>query len=166
MGGERIEPHFLNLGTSRRKVVSFTPRPLYPWGKSPRYPLDRRLGGLQSRSGRCGEQKILDPTGTRTPTPRRPASSQSLYRLSYPNSHNTSVTSRFFFCSRLFNQCLSIEIAQRRILESLMNAEFKKKWRYGSLPYRGTIQAFLLRENRGIAGVPVEILIIAFRVQT
>jgi hypothetical protein len=27
-------------------VVSFTPRPLYPQGKSPLYPLDRRLGGL------------------------------------------------------------------------------------------------------------------------
>jgi hypothetical protein len=28
-------------------VVSFTSRPLYPRGKSPRYPLDRKLGGLQ-----------------------------------------------------------------------------------------------------------------------
>jgi hypothetical protein len=28
------------------------PRPLYPGGKSPRYPLDRRQGGPQSRSGR------------------------------------------------------------------------------------------------------------------
>jgi hypothetical protein len=26
------------------------------------------LGGPQSRSGRRGEEKILDPTGTRTPT--------------------------------------------------------------------------------------------------
>jgi hypothetical protein len=50
-------------------VVSFTPLPLYPRGKSPRYPLDRRLDGPQSRSGRRGEEKILDPTGTRTPTP-------------------------------------------------------------------------------------------------
>jgi hypothetical protein len=33
-------------------VVSFTPGPLYPQGKSPSYPLDRRLGGPQSRSGR------------------------------------------------------------------------------------------------------------------
>jgi hypothetical protein len=41
-----------------------------PPGKGPRYPLDRRLGGPQSRSGRFGEQKIIDPTGTRTPTPR------------------------------------------------------------------------------------------------
>jgi hypothetical protein len=30
--------------------------------------LDRRLGGPQSRSGRRGEEKILVPTSTRTPT--------------------------------------------------------------------------------------------------
>jgi hypothetical protein len=28
-----------------------------PPGKSPRYPLDRRLGGLQSRSGRGDEER-------------------------------------------------------------------------------------------------------------
>jgi hypothetical protein len=38
----------------------------------------------QSRSGQQGKVKILDPTGTRTPTPR--SSSQSLYRLRYPGS--------------------------------------------------------------------------------
>jgi hypothetical protein len=43
--------------------VSFTPRPLYPRGKTPRYPLDRKLGGPQSLSGRFGEEKILDTTG-------------------------------------------------------------------------------------------------------
>jgi hypothetical protein len=52
---------FLDLGTTWRWVVNFTPRPLYPRGKSPRYPLDRRLGGTQSRSGRFGEQNILWP---------------------------------------------------------------------------------------------------------
>jgi hypothetical protein len=31
--------------------------PLYPQGKSPWYPLDRRLGWPQSRSGRGGEEK-------------------------------------------------------------------------------------------------------------
>jgi hypothetical protein len=36
----------------------------------PRYTLDRRLGGPQSRTGRCGEEKILYPKGTQTPTPR------------------------------------------------------------------------------------------------
>jgi hypothetical protein len=56
-----------------------------PPGKSPRYPFYRRLGGPQSRSGRCGEVKVFYPTGTRTSAlPGRPARSQSLYRLSYP----------------------------------------------------------------------------------
>jgi hypothetical protein len=30
--------------------------------------LDRRLGETQSRYALCGEEKILDSTGTRTPT--------------------------------------------------------------------------------------------------
>jgi hypothetical protein len=38
-------------------VVSFTPRPLYPLGKSLRYVLDRRLGGPQSRFEAGGEEK-------------------------------------------------------------------------------------------------------------
>jgi hypothetical protein len=41
-------------------VVSFTPRPLYSW-KYPRYPLDTRLDGLQSRSGRGGEEENWSP---------------------------------------------------------------------------------------------------------
>jgi hypothetical protein len=41
-------------------MISFTPRPLYPQGKSPWYPLDR-LSGPQSRSGRCGEVKNSQP---------------------------------------------------------------------------------------------------------
>jgi hypothetical protein len=45
-------------------VVSFTPR-----RKIPRYPLDRRQGGPQNRSGRRGEEKNLVPTGTRTLDP-------------------------------------------------------------------------------------------------
>jgi hypothetical protein len=49
----------INLGTRCRRVVSFTPRPLYPLGKELRYSLDRRLGGTQSRSGRGGEEKKI-----------------------------------------------------------------------------------------------------------
>jgi hypothetical protein len=37
--------------------VSFTPRGLYPQGKTPWYPLYRRLGGPQSRSGRGGKEE-------------------------------------------------------------------------------------------------------------
>jgi hypothetical protein len=42
-------------------VVSSTPRKLYSQVKSRRYPLDRTLGRPQSRSGRCGEEKNLEP---------------------------------------------------------------------------------------------------------
>jgi hypothetical protein len=38
-------------------VFSFTSRPLYPRGKSLRYPPYKRLGGPQSRSGSRGEDK-------------------------------------------------------------------------------------------------------------
>jgi hypothetical protein len=62
-GSGCIDPHFLDLGTSWRRMVSFTPRPLYPRGKSPRYPLDRRLGGPQSRSGDVEKRKFLTLLG-------------------------------------------------------------------------------------------------------
>jgi hypothetical protein len=42
-------------------VARFTSRPLYPQRKNPWYPLDRRLGGPQNRSGRGGEEKISQP---------------------------------------------------------------------------------------------------------
>jgi hypothetical protein len=60
-GSGGITPRILDLGTRWRSVVSFTHRPLYPQGKNAWYPLDRRLGGPQSRSGRCGEEKIPQP---------------------------------------------------------------------------------------------------------
>jgi hypothetical protein len=69
-GSGCIDPHFLDLSTSWSWMVSFTPRPLYPREKNPRHQLDRMLGEPQSQSGRHTEEKVLDPTGTRTPTPR------------------------------------------------------------------------------------------------
>jgi hypothetical protein len=65
----------LDLGTRWRWVVSFTSRPLYPQGKSPWHPLDRRLGGVHSCSGRGGEEKNsqpppgIDPLETRSSSP-------------------------------------------------------------------------------------------------
>jgi hypothetical protein len=56
------------------------------------YPLDRRLGGPQSRSGRRGEEKILDPTRLEDRPLGRPARSQSLYRLRYPGSLSFPLT--------------------------------------------------------------------------
>jgi hypothetical protein len=75
-GSGCTDPHFLDLDTSYQLEESgqlHAPAALPP-GKEPRYPSDRRLGGLQRRSGRRGEDKILYPTGTQTPAPCRPAS--------------------------------------------------------------------------------------------
>jgi hypothetical protein len=55
--------------------------PALPPRKSPRYPLDRRFSGPENLSERRGEDKILAPIETRTPTLGRPTHSQSLYRL-------------------------------------------------------------------------------------
>jgi hypothetical protein len=50
-----------DIGTKWRWVVSFTLRWIYSQGNIPWYPLDRKLGGPQSRSGRGGEEKYSQP---------------------------------------------------------------------------------------------------------
>jgi hypothetical protein len=97
-----MDPNFLYLGSSRRWVVSFMPLPLYPQGKSSRYPLDRRLGGPQSRCGRHGETKIFAPPGLKPRSLGRPARSQSLYRLRYHSYKKNVVTlNNYDFPTRL-----------------------------------------------------------------
>jgi hypothetical protein len=72
-------------------VVVFKLLPLYLRRKSPRCPLDRRLGGPQCRSGRCGGEKNLALPGSNT---GRPVWNPSLYWLSYsfwkPRDQNSS----------------------------------------------------------------------------
>jgi hypothetical protein len=65
-----------------------------PPGKEPRYPLDRRLGGPQSRSGRRGEKKNLPLSGIEPRSPDRPARSQTLYCLRYRGSLDLSYISK------------------------------------------------------------------------
>jgi hypothetical protein len=52
---------YFYLDTRLKGVVSFTPRPFYLRGNSPRYILDRRLDGLQRRSGQFGGKKKFLP---------------------------------------------------------------------------------------------------------
>jgi hypothetical protein len=56
-GSADTSPCIHNLVSRWRWVFRFTPRPLYPQRKSLWYPLVRRLGGPQSRSGHGGEKK-------------------------------------------------------------------------------------------------------------
>jgi hypothetical protein len=63
-----MKTYWVSVGTTLRilnldarwRWDSFTPRPLYSLGTNPRYPLDRRLGGPQSRP--CGESNPSRPT--------------------------------------------------------------------------------------------------------
>jgi hypothetical protein len=87
-------------------VVSFTPRPLCSQGKSPWCPLNRRLGGPQSRSGRGGEEitssyrdsnpPIIQPVAHTTELSRL---FKSFYRFDDGRMDGTSQAS--------FNQCAS-----------------------------------------------------------
>jgi hypothetical protein len=61
---------FLDLGSSWRWVVGFTPHPINPRKKGPWYILDKMLSAPQSRSGQHEEIQIVKPTETLTPTPR------------------------------------------------------------------------------------------------
>jgi hypothetical protein len=80
--------NILDLGTSWRWMVSFTPQLLNSVGKSPWYPLTRRPGGSHNRPELHGKFKILDTTRTRNPTPR----SSSLLLAAKP-----TVLPRFYF---------------------------------------------------------------------
>jgi hypothetical protein len=55
-----IAPLILNLGASCRLVFNITSRPLYPRVRT-RYPLNRKLYGFQSHSGRFGEHENVLP---------------------------------------------------------------------------------------------------------
>jgi hypothetical protein len=56
-----IAPRILHLGTRRKLVVSYTPRPLYHQSKNHLYPPDRRLSEPQNRYGHGGEEKNAQP---------------------------------------------------------------------------------------------------------
>ena len=85
-GGVEVQLYsFFNLGLRLEWVVNATSPAVLPSGKT-RYPLYRRLGGPQGRSGRV--RKISHPTGIRSPD--HPACNESPYRLSYrgPRKYN------------------------------------------------------------------------------
>jgi hypothetical protein len=63
-----------------------------PLGKSARYRLDRRLGGSQSRSGRCAEEKKVCAAGNRT------RAVESVARQRYPGSQPQCISILWVVC--------------------------------------------------------------------
>jgi hypothetical protein len=88
MGQRRYSStHSLTCALDGAELSASRPGSLYSEGKSSRYRLYRRLGGPQCRSGHDGEEKNSQPlTGVEPQSSYRPARSQSLYRLIYPDS--------------------------------------------------------------------------------
>jgi hypothetical protein len=80
-GSGCIDPYFLDLGTSWRWVVSFTPLPLYSW-----YPSNRSL--TEPRAGLDGMEKwkFLTPSELDLGPLGYQARRQSFYRRRYPDS--------------------------------------------------------------------------------
>jgi hypothetical protein len=65
-GGVDVESHiFLTSPLAGSEWSASRPGSIIPGKKSPRYPLDRKFGAPN-----MDMEEILDPTGTRTPTPR------------------------------------------------------------------------------------------------
>jgi hypothetical protein len=64
MGCGCVETYFLEVSVRLHAPAALSLE------KEPPVQLDMRLSGPQGRSGRRGEEKILDPPGTRTPNPR------------------------------------------------------------------------------------------------
>jgi hypothetical protein len=84
--------------------MSFTSRPIYPLGKSPRYALDRRLSGPQSLSECSGGEKIsflsqesnTDPSAVQPVASRYPGSEMWSHTCLVTQSRwKLAVTSRF-----------------------------------------------------------------------
>jgi hypothetical protein len=95
-------PRLLELGISWRWLVIFTPLPLYPRGDGPG---THWIGGwVRSRAGLewRGEEKILDATGTRTPTPR--SSSLQLVSILTPQFIDVTMT-KVFLGGSFFSFC-------------------------------------------------------------
>jgi hypothetical protein len=87
-----IDPRLIDLGTSLKRVISFTPLPLCPRGKRQRYPFDRRRVGPRAGTEGMQKCKFLTLQRLKFVPLGRPSRSQSLYRLRY-----------FRSCSRKLN---------------------------------------------------------------
>jgi hypothetical protein len=94
-GSGCIDPHYLELGTSWRWVVSFTSRPLYPRERDPG---THFIGGsVDPRAGLddVWKRRFLLLPGLELQPLGRPSCSRSLYRLRYPGSWSRCIDSHF-----------------------------------------------------------------------
>jgi hypothetical protein len=119
-GSGGIDPHIVDLGIGWRWVVSFTPLLLYPRGKSPLVPSDRRLGGPRAGLDDVEKRKFLTVPGLELrplglPTHSAVAIPTALSQLLQYNMENQK--------SALSHFHPKVEIEHSNIQENI--------WRYG-----------------------------------
>jgi hypothetical protein len=119
-----------------------------PQGKSPWYPLDRRLGGPQSRAGRGGEEKnSRSPPRIEPKNPDSPARSPALCRLSY---HGCS----WRCCTQLKrkqrdNFTLPYEFSESNVSSHLLSVQAKHVYHFNCLNYAPTLKTFYQSKTSG-----------------
>jgi hypothetical protein len=123
-----IDPYFLDLGISWRWVVSFTPWPLYPQGKSPSYLLGRKLGGPQNWSGWCGEEKFMTLPGLQPWPLSHSAHRQSLYWLRYPGSLEVDIAWRI---PRDCSQNMKLITNSWKTIRKFLRLHHTTRWKTG-----------------------------------
>jgi hypothetical protein len=81
LGSRYIDPNFLELGTGWKIVVSFTPRPFYPQGRSPGTHWIGGWVGFRDGLDDVEKRRFLTLPGIKLRPLGRPARIQSLYTL-------------------------------------------------------------------------------------
>jgi hypothetical protein len=115
----------INLDTGWRWVVSFTPRPLYPRGKSLRYPLGRRLDRPDSRSGRGAKEKKSNDCPCWELNPDRPAQLYTGWSTPAAAIYLTTVK---FHCYKHWRDSRSVQLVSNVSLTVCNNGCFIKIW--------------------------------------
>jgi hypothetical protein len=114
----------LDLDSSWRWVVSFTPLPLYLQGKSPTYPLNRGLGSPTVGVDNMEGWKFLALPGPELRTLGHPAHSQSLYRAAIVKCLKFNLISSRYpkSCSRLLKFSVIQPISEKLQRLSVVNS--------------------------------------------
>jgi hypothetical protein len=101
--------------------------PLHPGGKDTRYPLDRRLGGPQSRSGRGGEVKNSHPLPGLEPPIIQPVAQRYTTELTLlQNVHN--VVTGPTICIPECEETAYHSEYRTAMLEAVLNFKHKRTW--------------------------------------
>jgi hypothetical protein len=99
------------------------PAALYPRGKDPRYPLDRRLGGPRAGLDAEARRKILCPC--RGSNPERPARSQTQHWLSYCGSI-FSVDPTIYGMLKCLNILISLRVGLNLLVHRTRNCRYTR----------------------------------------